>query len=112
MRRIRFRPGRSLIEELSCTWSSARGGCRPIRPTSSAGLEGIVAGVSRLPGLVSGFWTRSTDGLDSHTFIVFEGLDAAEAFASNVRANLDNQHAAGVENVTLTIEEIIARTSG
>jgi len=76
------------------------------------GLEGIVAGVSRLPGLVSGFWTSSTDGLDSHTFIVFEGLDAAEAFASNVRANLDNQRAAGVENVNLTIEEIIGRTSG
>src|SRR4051812_5608403 len=56
-----------------------------------AGLEGIVAGVRRLPGLVSGFWTSSTDGLDSHTFIVFEGIDAAEAFASNVRANLDNQ---------------------
>ena len=76
-----------------------------------AGLEGIVAGVSQLPGLVTGFWTSSGEGLDSRTFIVFESLDAAEAFASSVRGNLDNQRAAGVANVSLTVEEIIARTS-
>lgn len=73
-----------------------------------AGRARIVDGVSRLPGLVAGFWTSGDGGGQAHTFIVFDALDAAEAFASNVRANLDNQRSAGVENLSLVVEEVTA----
>ena len=73
-----------------------------------SGLQGIVAGVGRIPGFVSGWWTGSADGANSHTFVVFDDLAAAEAFASNARANLDHQREAGVENVALTVEAVTA----
>ena len=75
-----------------------------------AGLARIVAGVSQLPDLVKGYWTSSEDGTRSHTFIVFQDRAAAEAFASDVRGNLENQQRAGVENVSLVIDEVTAQT--
>jgi hypothetical protein len=73
-------------------------------------LEGIVAGVGRLPGLVKGYWSDGTDPRTSHTFIVFSERDAAERFAAEVRGNLENQAAAGVTNVSLDLTEVIATT--
>ena len=76
-----------------------------------SGLRKIVAGVSQLPGLVAGYWTGGIDGASSHTFIVFDDAAAAEAFASDVRGNIENQRRAGVENVSLTVEEVAAHTT-
>ena len=89
-------------------WTMAPG----LAEAQRAGLEGIVAGVSRLRGFASGWWTRSGDGRDCHTFIVFEDQDSADGFAANVRGNLENQRAAGVENVSLTVEEVTAHAPG
>lgn len=75
-----------------------------------AGLDKIVRGVARLPGLVKGYWTSSDDGERSSTFIVFHDRDAAEAFAAGVRGNIENQRRAGVENISLAVHEIAAET--
>ena len=74
------------------------------------GLTRIVEGVGRLPGLVKGYWTANEDGTRTHTFIVFEDRAQAESFAGNVRGNLENQRSAGVENLSLVIDEITDQT--
>jgi hypothetical protein len=74
------------------------------------GLDRIVAGVGQLPHLVKGYWTTSDDGSTSHTFIVFDDRPSAEEFAGNVRGNVENQRQAGVENISLDIDEVVAQT--
>ena len=71
-------------------------------------LDGIVAGVSQLPGLVTGYWSNYEDPARSHTFIVFSELDAAVAFADNVRGNAENQTRSGVRNISLDIVAVKA----
>jgi hypothetical protein len=74
-------------------------------------LPGIVAGVSRAPGIVKGYWTAETaDSTRSHTFIVFADRESAEAFATDVRGNLENQARAGVRNISLALAEVSATT--
>ncbi len=73
-----------------------------------AGLSRIANGVAQLPGLVKGYWTTSDDGSRSSTFIVFDDRAAAEAFAANVRGNIDNQRRAGVENLSLAVHQVAA----
>ncbi|MCW2811111.1 MAG: hypothetical protein JWP61_1569 [Friedmanniella sp.] len=80
----------------------ARGG------DQAAGLEGIVAGVSQLPGLVAGYWTGAGGERVSRTFIVFEDRAGADRFATAVRGNLHNQLEAGVENLSLVVAEVVA----
>ncbi len=80
------------------------------RADQTAGLARIAGGVAELPGLVKGYWTSSEDGRRAHTFIVFEDGAAAEAFATDVRGNIENQRRAGMENVSLVIEEVSAET--
>ncbi len=75
-----------------------------------AALEGIVAGVSQLPGLTKGYWSDYEDPARSHTFIVFSELDAAVAFADNVRGNAENQTRSGVRNISLDIVTVKATT--
>jgi hypothetical protein len=75
-----------------------------------AGLTRIVDGVSRLPDLVTGYWTSSEDGASSQTFIVFRERAAAEGFAADVRGNIENQRSVGVHNVSLVIHEVTAHT--
>ena len=48
--------------------------------------------------------------MTSTTFIVFDDRAAAEAFAVDVRGNIENQRRAGVENVSLVIHEVAAET--
>jgi hypothetical protein len=74
-------------------------------------LDGIVAGVSQAPGIVKGYWAEGTaDPLRSHTFIVFADRTSAEAFAADVRGNIENQARAGVSNVSLDLAEVSATT--
>lgn len=73
-------------------------------------LEGIVAGVSQLPGLMKGYWSDYEDPARSHTFIVFSELDAAVAFADSVRGNAENQTRSGVRNISLDIVAVKATT--
>jgi hypothetical protein len=74
-------------------------------------LDDIVAGVSRAPGIVKGYWAHvTTDPSRSHTFIVFADRASAEAFAADVRGNFENQARAGVTNVSLELAEVSATT--
>ena len=45
----------------------------------------IVPRVSQAPGFVAGYWTRSDDGGDGLSMLVFESKDAAEAAASQIQ---------------------------
>ncbi len=74
-------------------------------------LDRIVAGVSHAPGFVTGYWADGTqDPPRSHTFIVFADRASAEAFAADVRGNLENQARAGVTNISLDLAEVSATT--
>jgi hypothetical protein len=75
----------------------------------SAGLASIASGVAQLPGLVKGYWTNSEDGTRAHLHRVRRQA-AAEAFATDVRGNVENQRRAGMENVSLVIDEVSAET--
>lgn len=82
-----------------------------LREMQKQGLEGIVAGVSQAPGIVKGYWAEGTsDPPRSHTFIVFADLASAEAFAADVRGNIENQARAGVTNLSLDLAEVSATT--
>jgi hypothetical protein len=50
------------------------------------------------------------DATRTHTFIVFADRAKAEAFAETVRGNLENQRRAGVENLSLVIDEVAGQT--
>jgi hypothetical protein len=47
--------------------------------------EEIVPRVSQAPGFVAGYWTRSDDGKQGLSMIVFESEDAARAGAERIR---------------------------
>lgn len=74
------------------------------------GLPHIVAGVRQAPGLVQGFWADGPGSNRSHTFIVFEDEQAADAFAASVRGNAENQAMAGIRVVSLEVAEVSATT--
>ena len=74
-------------------------------------LDGIVAGVSQAPGIVKGYWAEgASDPPRSHTFIVFADRASADAFAADVRGNIENQTRAGVTNLSLDLAEVSATT--
>ena len=47
--------------------------------------EKVVPAVSSAPGFVTGYWTRSDDGSDGLSMLVFESEDAARATADRFR---------------------------
>lgn len=81
-----------------------------LREAQESALQGIVAGVSQLPGLVKGYWSDCEDPARSHTFIVFADRDAALAFADDVRGNQENQARSGVRNISLELVAVKATT--
>ena len=75
----------------------------------SRALDGIVSGVRKLPGFVAGYWSDSTsDRTRSHTFIVFENADQADAFATRVRLNAEGQATVGIRPLSLDVVEVKA----
>ncbi len=46
--------------------------------------EEVVPRVSQAPGFVAGYWTRSDDGDDGLSMILFESEDAARAAAERI----------------------------
>ena len=66
----------------------------------------IVPGVSASPGFVSGHWTLDRETAQSHVLLTFESADHAEAMATNVRSNAENQRAAGIDLVSIRILEV------
>ena len=72
-------------------------------------LEGIVAGVSQLPGFVAGYWADSLDDpTRSHTFIVFAEREQADAFAGRVRGNAEGQASVGIRALSLEVVAVQA----
>lgn len=54
---------------------------------AEAGLrETVVPGISSAPGFVAGYWTRSDDGSNGLSMLVFESEDAAQAVAERFRS--------------------------
>lgn len=47
--------------------------------------ERVVPGASGAPGFVAGHWTRSDDGTNGLSMLVFESEDAARAMADRIR---------------------------
>jgi hypothetical protein len=48
--------------------------------------EKVVPGVSSAPGFVAGYWTRSDDGSNGLSMLVFESEETARAGADRFRA--------------------------
>ena len=48
--------------------------------------EQAVPGISSAPGFVAGYWTRSDDGSNGLSMLVFESEDAAQAVADRFRS--------------------------
>jgi hypothetical protein len=59
----------------------------------------VVPRVAGAPGFVAGYWTRSDDGSNGQSMIVFESEDAARGAVERIRANIP-------EAVTLESAEV------
>jgi hypothetical protein len=71
--------------------------------TARKGLrEEIVPRASQAPGFVAGYWTRSDDGGNGLSMVLFESEDAARAAAERIRTE-------GVAPETVTLEDIEVR---
>ena len=66
--------------------------------------ETVVPRVSQLPGFVAGYWTRSDDGSNGRSMIVFESEDAARAAAERIGAGVP----AGVTLEDAEVREVVA----
>jgi hypothetical protein len=62
----------------------------------------VVPRASQAPGFVAGYWTRSEDGHQGLSMVVFESEDAARAAAEQVRN-------APVVPETVTLEDVEVR---
>jgi hypothetical protein len=68
--------------------------------------EKVVPGVSSARGFVAGYWTRSDDGSNGLSMLVFESEDAARAAADRFRAGSIVPETVTVSR--LEIREVIA----
>lgn len=64
--------------------------------------EQVVPRASQSPGFVAGYWTRSDDGHDGLSMIVFDSEEAARGAAEQIRT-------AGVVPETVTLESVEVR---
>jgi hypothetical protein len=68
--------------------------------------EKVVPGVSSAPGFVAGYWTRSDDGSNGLSMLVFESEDAARATADRFRGGTIIPETVTVSRVE--VREVIA----
>ena len=68
----------------------------------------IVPGVRASPGFATGCWTLDRAASESVVLVTFDSIEAAKAFADNVRANASNQMAMGIELLAIRIVEVSA----
>jgi hypothetical protein len=68
----------------------------------------IVPSVRASPGFVAGCWTLDRAASESVVLVTFDSIEAAKAFADNVRANASNQTAVGIELLAIRIVEVAA----
>lgn len=73
--------------------------------TAQKGLEEIVVPrVKQAPGFVAGYWTRSDDGSNGRSMIVFESEDAARTAAERIGSNVPE----GVTFEGAEVREVVA----
>ena len=77
--------------------SDAAGSVKELRET-------VVPRIAGAPGFVAGYWTRSEDGTNGKSVIVFESEDAAKAAAERIAANVP----AGVTFESAEVREVVA----
>ncbi|HYH61241.1 MAG TPA: hypothetical protein VD766_05195 [Solirubrobacterales bacterium] len=66
--------------------------------------EAVVPRISKLPGFVAGYWTRSEDRSNGRAMIVFESEEAARAAAERIEPGVP----AGVTFQSAEVREVIA----
>ena len=66
--------------------------------------ETIVPRISQAPGFVAGYWTRSLDGSNGRSLIVFESEEAAQAAAEQIGARVPD----GVTFESAEVREVVA----
>jgi hypothetical protein len=66
--------------------------------------ETVVPRVSQLPGFVAGYWTRSDDGSNGRSMIVFESQEAARTAAERIGAGVPQ----GVTFEGAEVREVVA----
>jgi len=60
--------------------------------------------VSQAPGFVAAYWTRSDDGSNGQSMLVFESEDAARAVADRLGSNVPE----GVTLESAEVREVVA----
>jgi hypothetical protein len=66
--------------------------------------ETVVPRISQLPGFVAGYWTRSGDGSNGRSMLVFESEEAARTAAERIEANVPE----GVTFEGAEVREVVA----
>ena len=66
--------------------------------------ETVVPRISSLPGFVAGYWTRSSDGGNGRSMLVFESEEAARTAAERIGANVPE----GVTFESAEVREVVA----
>jgi hypothetical protein len=66
--------------------------------------EQVVPRVSAAPGFVAGYWTRSEDGSNGQSMLVFESEDAARTMAERVQTDVPE----GVTVESSEVREVVA----
>ena len=66
--------------------------------------EVVVPRVSQLPGFVTGYWTRSDDGSNGRSMIVFESEEAARAAVERISQSVPE----GVTLESAEVREVVA----
>jgi hypothetical protein len=66
--------------------------------------EVVVPRVSQSPGFVAGYWTRSEDGSNGQSMLVFESEDAARTVAERMGSNVPE----GVTLESADVREVVA----
>ena len=66
--------------------------------------ETVVPRISSAPGFVAGYWTRSSDGSNGRSMLVFESEEAAKAAAERIGPNVPQ----GVTFESAEVREVIA----
>jgi hypothetical protein len=66
--------------------------------------ETVVPRVSQLPGFVAGYWTRSADGSNGRSMLVFESEEAARTAADRIAGSVPE----GVTFESAEVREVVA----
>jgi hypothetical protein len=75
--------------------------------TAQKGLkEEVVPVVSQAPGFVAGYWTRSDDGSNGQSMIVFESEEAARAAAERLGSGTNVPEGVTLEG--FEVREVVA----